>query len=246
MKQFLLYRVPLTGYLFFLIVLFTVISFFTESIELNRATLTLFSVNSFLYGFYISPIIKGQRDRIDTLHKLVRVEASKLYEIAQYSARLEPKQHRRYMDLLTMYAQAAYVDHDVQGEQAFENLMAELVKYDGNEKDPYKEMLKQSFYIQQTRTEIDRLLSAKVYRNEWIVMTILFSITITFILMIQVPEGSILQVVPPILCAGLSMLTVILIKMSTLAHKRAHSVWDPLQTVVGTRFLKINKGSVND
>lgn len=241
MKNFLLYKIPLTNYFIFLIIIFFTISYFTHGIELNRATLTLFSVNSFLYGFYISPIVRAQRDRIDTLHKLVRIEASKLYEIALYSVRLEPAQHKRYMHKLKNYTQAAYLDHDTQAEAEFQDYMGELIKYDGDQKDPYKEILKQSFYIQQTRTEINRLLTDKVYRNEWLVMMILFSITITFILMIQLPENSLLEAVPPILCAGLSMLTVILVKMSTLSHKRARSIWDPLKTLIDSRFHYINK-----
>jgi hypothetical protein len=39
----------------------------------------------------------------------------------------------------------------------------------------------------------------------------------------------ILQAIPAILCAGLSMLIVILIKMSTLTHKRAKTIWVPLR-----------------
>jgi len=41
--------------------------------------LILFSVNSFLYGFYISPVLAAQKSRIEELHKIVCAEANAIF-----------------------------------------------------------------------------------------------------------------------------------------------------------------------
>jgi hypothetical protein len=229
LKHFLLARVRLTQYLFIFAVVFFVISLFLPKIELQGAALTLFSVNSFLYGFYISPIINAQRVRIDQLHRLVVVEVNKLEELLQYSHRMESDFHTEIDTAIKVYSKVAAKGGADIGRSEFDSLVSIIVSYKGDVKDPHKEMLKSVFAAQQNRAEIELLVDSKVFSNEWIVMTILFAITIAFILFTRLPEIAFLQVIPAILCAGLSMLIVILIKMSTLTHKRAKTIWRPLE-----------------
>jgi hypothetical protein len=229
LKHYLLTRVRLTHYLFIFAILFFIIALFLPKIELQGAALTLFSVNSFLYGFYISPIISAQRTRIDQLHRLVVVEVNKLEELLQYSIRMEPGFHDAVVSAIEMYSKVAVRGGSETGKEEFEQLMSLVVTYKGEVKDLHKEMLKSVFAAQLNRAEIKLLVGGKVYSNEWIVMTILFAITIAFILFTRLPEIPFLQIIPAILCAGLSMLIVILIKMSTLTHKRAKTIWKPLQ-----------------
>ena len=235
LKLFLLNKVRLTQYLVIFTVLFYIISLFLPKIELQGAALTLFSVNSFLYGFYISPIINAQRLRIDHLHRLVVVEVNKLQEIAQYSRRMEVDFRNNIEFLLGRYVQTASVGGVNPGQREFESLAAMVVDYEGDKKDPHKEMLKSVFAAQQNRAEIKLLVESKVYSNEWIVMSILFTITIAFILFTKLPDIPWLQAIPAILCAGLSMLIIILIKMSTLTHKRAKTIWVPLREMVSAK-----------
>ena len=229
LKYFLLTRVRLTQYLFIFAVVFFVISLFLPKIELQGAALTLFSVNSFLYGFYISPIINAQRIRIDQLHRLVVIEVNKLEELLQYSRRMEPDFHAEIDTAVKAYSKVAAKGGVDVGNSEFSSLVSIIVDYKGDVKDPHKEMLKSVFAAQLNRAEIKLLLEGKVFSNEWIVMTILFAITIAFILFTRLPEIAFLQVIPAILCAGLSMLIVILIKMSTLTHKRAKTILTPLE-----------------
>lgn len=229
LKYFLLTRVRLTQYLFIFAVVFFVISLFLPKIELQGAALTLFSVNSFLYGFYISPIINAQRIRIDQLHRLVVIEVNKLEELMQYSRRMEPDFHAEIDNAVKTYSKVAAKGGVDVGNSEFNSLVSIIVDYKGDVKDPHKEMLKSVFAAQLNRAEIKLLLEGKVFSNEWIVMTILFAITIAFILFTRLPEIAFLQVIPAILCAGLSMLIVILIKMSTLTHKRAKTILVPLE-----------------
>jgi len=229
LKHFLLNKVRLSQYLVVFIVGFFILSLVLSKIELQGAALTLFSVNSFLYGFYISPIISAQRARIDQLHRLVVIEVNKLQEIAQYSLRTEPEYQSQVAEALNLYRHAAKVGGANSGQEEFDNLVAVIVGYKGENKDPHKEMLKSVFYAQQNRAEIKLLVEGRVYSNEWIVMSILFAITIAFILLMTLPDIAWLQIIPAILCAGLSMLIIILIKMSTLTHKKAKTIWTPLR-----------------
>lgn len=235
LKHFLLNKVRLTQYLIIFAVSFFIISLFLPKIELQGAALTLFSVNSFLYGFYISPIINAQRLRIDHLHRLVVVEVNKLQEIVQYSRRMEPDFQNNIAFLLDKYTHVASVGGVNPGQKEFDALAAMIVSYEGDKKDPHKEILKSVFAAQQNRAEIKLLIEGKVYSNEWIVMSILFAITIAFILFTRLPDIPFLQAIPAILCAGLSMLIIILIKMSTLTHKRAKTIWVPLREMANAK-----------
>lgn len=229
LKHFLLNKVRLTQYLVIFAVLFFIISLLLPKIELQGAVLTLFSVNSFLYGFYISPIINAQRVRIDQLHRLVVIEVNKLQEIIQYARRMEPDFQNNVTYMLGKYIEISSVGGANVGQKEFDDLVSTIVAYEGDRKDPHKEMLKSVFAAQQNRAEIKLLVESKVYSNEWIVMVILFAITIAFILFTRLPDILMLQAIPAILCAGLSMLIIILIKMSTLTHKRAKTIWVPLR-----------------
>lgn len=235
LKHFLLTKVRLTQYLVIFAVVFFLISLFLPKIDLQGAALTLFSVNSFLYGFYISPIINAQRLRIDHLHRLVVIEVNKLQEIVQYSRRMESDFQNNVVYMIDRYVKAASVGGVNPGQKEFDALVAMIVGYEGDRKDPHKEMLKSAFAAQQNRAEIKLLVESKVYSNEWIVMSILFAITIAFILFTRLPDIPLLQAIPAILCAGLSMLIIILIKMSTLTHKRARTIWVPLREMADAK-----------
>jgi hypothetical protein len=71
-------------------------------------------------------------------------------------------------------------------------------------------------------------------------MFILFSITLGFILAIQIPSSWIMQIVRALLCTGLTMLIVNLIKLNTLTHKKAKQMWEPLKKLVETNFYRID------
>lgn len=242
-SSFLLSKIRLSYYFVLLLASFSIISILTDGVEFDRSALTLFSVNSFLYGFYISPIISSQRDRIDQLHKLVRGEAAKLYEMALLSKQGNAQFHAQVMASLNKYASSTYSHTRDQGEKEYELLIKYLADYNGIETNLRNDLVKSALAVQQNRTDIDLLLNRKVYRNEWVVMMILFTVTITFILMLRLPDIGFIHFIPPVLCAGLSMLIVILAKMSTLTHKRATTIWDPFNTLVRTKFYKINPQS---
>jgi hypothetical protein len=72
-------------------------------------------------------------------------------------------------------------------------------------------------------------LASKVYSHEWLVASVLFSITLYFSLMTNFGDSIFFGMMLAILCAGLCMLMTILIKFATLTHKEAKRMWDTLR-----------------
>lgn len=99
-------------------------------------------------------------------------------------------------------------------------------------------MLEELVANQQNRTNFSMQKANKVFANEWHIMAILFSITLGFILSISIPNKPILHIVRALLCTGLTMLIVNLIKLNTLTHKKAKQMWEPLKKLVATNFYR--------
>ena len=71
-------------------------------------------------------------------------------------------------------------------------------------------------------------------------MLVLFGITMWFVLFLDTPNDILNHIVKPLLCTGLSMLMVNLVKLSTPTHKKAKRIWDPLGMLKASRFRRID------
>ena len=80
----------------------------------------------------------------------------------------------------------------------------------------------------------------KVFSNEWHIVAVLFSITLGFIITINSSEIFILHLVRALLCTGLTMLIVNLIKLNTLSHKKALQMWAPLKKLIDTNYYRMD------
>jgi hypothetical protein len=241
MKNFLLLKIRLTTYFVLFLAIYTVLSFVLPEQKFDSAALTLFSVNSFLYGFYIAPILGMQKARIEELHRIVRSEANSLF-----STVLKLKKQPRHLRNELQKMVADYIHAEVRakrpggGEKQYEALIGYCLEYKGEHQEDVDKTLDALVANQQNRTNLSMQLSNKVFSNEWMIMTILFSITLGFILLLDIGDSIVLKVVRALLCTGLTMLIVILIKLSTLTHKKAKQIWDPLNRLVETSFYRID------
>ncbi|HSH56061.1 MAG TPA: hypothetical protein VK983_04520 [Candidatus Limnocylindrales bacterium] len=241
MKQYLLVRVRLTTYFWIFFIFFLLLATVSPSFNFDRAALTLFSVNSFLYGFYIAPILAAQKARIEELHRIVRAEANALFSIMLKFKKLPPKLRTELQSMLSYYVKAKLrFKKATAGEQQYEDLIGYCLKYKG----PHQEVIDKTpdalIANQQNRTNFAMQMNNRIYTNEWQVLFILFSITLGFILVINVSDTLILDMVRALLCTGLTMLIFILIKLSTLTHKKANEMWIPLQKLRDTHFYRID------
>lgn len=241
MIDFLLTKIRLTYYFIIFFVIFLSIVIFIPHFKFDGGALTLFSVNSFLYGFYISPILSAQKARIEELTKTVRAEANAVFAMALIVARC-PEQFRLKVHGMLL----DYLDHarrhrwPAGGEEKYENLISYCLEYKGSHQVEIDKLLEKVIANQQNRTNYAMQLSNKVYSNEWMIMMILFTVTMSFILLLDTGDGFVYKVLAALLCTGLSMLLVILVKMSTLTHKKAKQVWDPYKKLIDTKFYRID------
>lgn len=241
MKEILLNKIRLSYYFLFFFVLFVLIEFFVPHFKFEGGVLTLFSVNSFLYAFYISPILGAQKTRIEEMHKIVRAESNAIFGMVISIAKLPDKQLDRVKEMLF-----EYLDHAMRhrrpggGEEKYEALIHYCLKYEGKYQAEIDKLLTSLIANQANRTNYSMQLSNRVYSNEWMVMIILFSITLSFIMLLDVGEGWIYKILAALLCTGLSMLLVILVKMSTLTHKKAKQIWTPYKRLIDTDFYRID------
>lgn len=241
MKTFILTKIRLSW--FFIIFFFSYLGllYILPRFTFEGGALTLFSVNSFLYGFYISPILSAQKARIEEMHKIVRSEANAIFAI-MLSIKGLPKSLKESIKIPFVRYIKKSTKGDSQGaEKEYENLITYCVDYKGAHKESMDKLLEKLVANQQNRTNFTMQATNKVYSNEWMIMLVLFSITLSFILFMDTGDTLILKVVTALLATGLSMLMLILVKLSTLTHKKARRVWEPFHTLIATKFYRIDQ-----
>ncbi len=241
MRKFLLTKIRLSYYFWFFFLVFLVLSKIIPGKTYAAGPLTLFSVNSFLYGFYISPILSAQKSRIEELHKIIRGEANALFDLALSLTKLPEGLHEHLQTMVEKYIRAKFRQRKPNsGEEEYEALITYCVEYKGHDKDQIDSVVQKLVTNQQNRTNLSMQLGAKVFANEWHIMAILFSITLGFILTVSIPDSWMYHVVRALLCTGLTMLIVNLIKLNTLTHKKAKQMWQPLRKLLETNFYRID------
>lgn len=240
MKHFFLVRIRLSTYFWMFFVSFFVASLLLPNYVFSSGTLALFSVNSFLYGFYISPILAAQKTRIEELHRTIRAESNSLFSLVLHLKRLPAELRNELQELVKNYVHAKLRNTKNGGEKEYEALITYCVEYKGSHRDEVNKILEELIMNQQNRTNFSMQRLNKVYANEWQIMAILFSITLGFILTIDISAAAIFTIIQALLCTGLTMLIVILIKLNTLTHKKAKQIWLPLRKLIETNFYRID------
>ncbi len=208
--------------------------------KFESGALTLFSVNSFLYGFYISPIVSAQKGRIEELHKLVRSESNAIFAMVLSTKDLPKQLRNRLQDMFIDYLKKTTHGDHTGGEKAYEDIITYCIDYDGEHTEEVDKLLEKVVANQQNRIMFTMQINNKVFSNEWMIMLMLFSITLSFILLLDTGEKFIFKVVAALLATGLTMLLVILVKLSTLTHKKAKQVWQPFLKLLDSHFYRID------
>lgn len=239
MKRFLLTKIRLSWYFAFFFIGYYFLSLALPGYKFEGAILTLFSVNSFLYGFYISPILSAQKARIEELHKIVRSEANAIFTMVLATKKLPEPIRNEFQARFSIYLRNCSKSRLKLAEKNYEDLISYSMEYKGKSKDEVEKLLEKLVANQQNRTLLNMQLSNRVFSNEWMIMSVLFSITLAFIILLDTESSVILNIVIALLCTGLSMLMLILMKLSTLTHKKARQIWKPFETLLATRYYRI-------
>ncbi len=241
-KHLFLIKVRLSTYFWLFFLTYFGLSYAIPGYTFESGALTLFSVNSFLYGFYISPILGAQKARIDSLHQIIRAEANALFSLMLDIKKLPKHLRTELQSMIMMYMHAKLRQKGINsGEKQYEQLITFCVDYKGENADKVDAVLADLVSNQKNRTDFNMQAGNKVYANEWQIMAILFGITLGFVMTINVDnETLVLHIVRALLCTGLTMLIVILIKLNTLTHKRAKQMWRPLEKLIQSNFYQID------
>ncbi|HSX33664.1 MAG TPA: hypothetical protein VLF91_04990 [Candidatus Saccharimonadales bacterium] len=236
-----LLKIRLSWFFFGFLAIFTLLVYKLPSVTFSSGALTLFSVNSFLYGFYISPVLSGQKQRIDDLNRTIRAEANALFSILLLTKKLPRRSRNIIQSLCEDYMEASSKERrPAEGEIEYQQLISYCLEYDGKAPELIEKILNGLVANQQNRSQLAMQLGNKVFSNEWWIMLVLFGITLGFVLFLAVPGGVVMHLVKALLCTGLSMLMINLVKFSTLTHKKAKNIWDPLDHLKTSRFRQID------
>lgn len=238
----LLLKIRLSWFFFIFFTLYLLLTFLVAGAQFSAQALTLFSVNSFLYGFYISPVLTGQKARIDDLGRIIRAEANALFDILLKTQKLPRRSRNIIQDLVEDYIDASFKQRKpAEGEDEYEKLIGYCLNYSGVAPEQVEKILNTLVANQQNRSQLSMQLGNKIYSNEWWIMLVLFSITLGFVLFISVANDVlVMHFVKALLCTGLTMLMINLLKLSTLSHKKAKNIWKPLDTLKTSRFRRID------
>lgn len=241
MKIQMLRKIRLTWFFVGFFVLYLTLATTLPAVKFDAAALTLFSVNSFLYGFYIAPILGAQKGRIEEMHRIVRSEANAIFAMLIHVKKMPAHLRNNIQEQFADYIKATVKGRGLtEGERRYEQIITFCLTYKGAHKEEIDKLLESVIANQQNRTMLNMHQRNKVYSNEWMIMLVLFSITLGFILLLDVGDTRILYVIKALLCTGLSMLILILAKLSTLTHKKAVQVWLPLENLLKSRFYRID------
>ena len=240
-KTLLLQKVRLSWYFWFFFVVYVLVALSVPIRDFSSGALALFSVNSFLYGFYIAPIIGQQKSRVEELHRIARSEANAIFAMMLKIKKLPKELRNEIQDMFMKYLKVSIRQRrPAEGEAEYEALITYCIQYKGTHSDQIDKLLDGLVANQQNRTNMSMQLQNRVYSNEWVIMGFLFSITLTFILLLNTGDEPIFRVLAALLATGLTMLLVILVKLSTLTHKKAKQIWDPYKKLVSTNFYRID------
>jgi hypothetical protein len=241
MRKLLLLKIRLTWYFgIFLGVAFLLV-FLLPKQQFTSGALTLFSVNSFLYGFYLAPILSAQKARIEEMHRVGRSESNAIFEMVLGLKKLPPELRNELQAMFTLYLRTCTRQRKAaQGEEQYEALITYCVHYEGKYDKEIQKLLEKLVANQQNRTQFGMLMANKIFSHEWFIILVLYGITTGFILTIYTGEPVIYRCVAAFLAAGLTMLLLILVKLSTLTHKKAHEAWRPYTRLMQTHYYRID------
>src|SRR5947199_406706 len=142
MIKLLLEKIRLSAYFWIFLFFFVTLSLLIPRQKYFFGALALFSVNSFLYGFYIAPILVGQKARIEDLHKIVRSEANAIFAMALSIKSLPDELRNHLQEMFLAYMRAMLKEHRAAGGEAeYEALITFCVSYKGAHKDDVMKLL---------------------------------------------------------------------------------------------------------
>lgn len=228
-----------------LFVVFMIILSTIEPDKLTAGQLALYSVNTFLFGFYFSPLLSTQKGRVDSLNKAVRQEVMTILDILTQSHLLKDDVRHDLKIRLKIYIDSINRNTNISPDNPYYDELLHFTKQDKFKKESVMDVIYgRVSKTQENRDTIQNLLASKVFSHEWLVIAVLFSVTIYFVMQTDYSGLLFFQVLLAILCTGISLMLVILLKYATLTHKHAKRMWVPIDDLIKNHFEDIDHDEV--
>jgi hypothetical protein len=239
-----LLKIRLSYYFVILLLFFIGLLIILPKPTLSSSALTLFSINSFLFGFYFTPALNNQKARIEELGKVIRTQSVALFKIMVKTRKItEKKTHDKVQKMIGAYIQACVKGRKAgAGEKEYDELIGELVHFNPKHKDAgaVDGILDALAENQTNRTTFDMTMGRKIYSNEWYVIMTLFAVTLALPIIVDIGSNPVLHVVAAMLCATLTLLLITLLKVNFLVHKKAKGIWAPMESLLESDFRSID------
>lgn len=206
---------------------------------LTAGQLALFSVNSFLFGYYFAPLLAAQKSRVGQLNSVARQETMTLLDILAQSHLLSPPTRHELKVRLAIYIRSIIYNMNIQADNVYYDELLRFTKQTKvtKEDQPVLDMIYNRVSATQlSRDNLNNLFRSKVYSHEWLVASVLFGITFYFSVQTKFGDSFFFMIVLAILMTGLAMLMMILVKFATLTHKEARRMWQPMSELQTKHF----------
>lgn len=221
----------------FFFILFLIVVFDVHQETLTAGQLALFSVNSFLFGYYFNPLLQSQKTRVADLNTTARQEAMTILDILTQSHLLSEDGRHTLKVKLRVYLESILHNRKVSADNIYYD---ELLRWTKEVKGEDESVLN-TIYGRVSATQVNRdkmanLLASRVYSHEWLVAVVLFAITLYFALQTHFGNSMFFGIMLAILCTGLCTLMAIMVKFATLTHKEAKRMWTTLDQLKAEHF----------
>jgi hypothetical protein len=228
-----------------LLAFFLLLLHYLHQEKLTPGQLALFSVNSFLFGYYFAPLLSAQKTRVANLITAARQEETTILDILTQSHLLSEKRRHHLKIRLKVYLDSVIGNEKVRADNPYyDELLYYTKKVDGEDAQVMSLIYDRVSKTQANRDTMNNLFATRVYSHEWLVAFVLFFITLFFAMQTPVNGSAFFTVMLAILCTGLTMLMVIMIKFATLTHKEAKRMWQPLKDLVKEHFEDVPNAEV--
>ena len=226
-RKFLSIRLSYIYPMFF--VFFMFLLSFMKPATLTSGQLALYGTNSFLFGFYFSPLLSGQKSRVASLAGVIRSESMTILDILNQAHLLKPDIRHELKVRLKVYIDSIYRNNKVSADNPYYDDLLHFSREKRFAGDPVMDTVYGRIAkTQENRDSMNSYMMTGVFSHEWLVALVLFCITVYFVLQTNYNGVLFFRVLLAVLCTGLSLLLMILLKYATLTHKAAKQMWAPL------------------
>jgi hypothetical protein len=230
-----------------LFIIFLAVLSFIKPTHLTAGQLALYSVNTFLFGFYFNPILNAQKSRVESLNKAVRQETMTILDILGQSHLLKPNVRHALKVRLKAYVKSILENTRVGADNPYYDEMLRFTKDDKFKGDSVMDTIyTRVSKTQENRDALNNLFSLGMFMHEWLVVGVLYAVTTYFVL--QTDYGNVLffRVLLAILSTGIALMMVILLKYATLTHKQAKRMWRPLHDLMDGHLDDVSAAEVSE